>query len=193
MQVNLDGEPVRETLIKQDVLLGRANGIEEDLLIEASKYDKKIYSIAANMQDDDIKSINEMKKLTAEKMKIISNDEMDYTDYAERIVKKRIATPWFRYLLNYDPQINLRNVNCPVLAINGVLDLQVPYKENLEAIQKALLKTKNKDYTIKHFPQLNHLFQTAETGNITEYSNIAETISPLVLKTISRWINERFN
>ena len=78
-------------------------------------------------------------------------------------------SPWFRFYLTYDPQIALMKVKCPVLAINGEKDIQVPAKENLEAIRKALELGGNKDYTVLILPNLNHLFQTAETGAISEY------------------------
>ena len=39
---------------------------------------------------------------------------------------------------------------------------------------------------------LNHLFQTAETGLVTEYASIEETFSPQALSTISDWILQRF-
>jgi len=37
-------------------------------------------------------------------------------------------------------------------------------------------------------PGLNHLFQTCGTGATSEYIKIEETISPLVLQTVSDWI-----
>ncbi len=43
---------------------------------------------------------------------------------------------WFRYFLTYDPRPTLRTVRCPVLAINGEKDLQVPAKENLAEIER---------------------------------------------------------
>ena len=49
-----------------------------------------------------------------------------------------MLTPWFRYFLTYDPRPALRQVKCPVLAINGEKDLQVPPKENLAAIRESL-------------------------------------------------------
>ena len=50
----------------------------------------------------------------------------------------RVAGPWFRYFLTYDPRTALARVKCPVLALNGELDLQVTIDENLPAIEKAL-------------------------------------------------------
>ncbi len=78
-----------------------------------------------------------------------------------------------------------------MLAINGENDLQVASKENLEIIGAALKKSGNKDYTIKSFPKLNHLFQTSETGSPGEYATIEETIAPQVLETIGDWIVKR--
>jgi hypothetical protein len=37
-------------------------------------------------------------------------------------------------------------------------------------------------------PGLNHLFQTAQTGAVSEYAQIDETMSPAVLKLVSDWI-----
>ena len=95
---------------------------------------------------------------------------------------------WFRFYLLYDPRTALMNVNCPVLAVNGEKDIQVPAKENLEAIRQAFESGGNKDYTVLMLPNLNHMFQTAETGAISEYEEIEETISSLALDTVTNWI-----
>ncbi|MEZ4892755.1 MAG: hypothetical protein R2778_07030 [Saprospiraceae bacterium] len=42
---------------------------------------------------------------------------------------------------------------------DGEKDLQVPSKENLAAIAKALKKGGNKNVSTKEFPGLNHLFR----------------------------------
>ena len=55
-------------------------------------------------------------------------------------------TPWFRYFIKYDPEPVLQKVKCPVLALNGELDLQVPADQNLPAIEAALKAGGNKDY-----------------------------------------------
>ncbi len=63
-------------------------------------------------------------------------------------------------------------------------------KENLEAIKEALKAGGNKHYIIEELPNLNHLFQTAEAGALTEYAKIEETISPTALKLIADWIKK---
>lgn len=96
--------------------------------------------------------------------------------------------PWFGYFLSHDPAPTLRHVTCPVLAINGALDTQVPAKENLAAIERALHAGNNRDFKLVELPGLNHLFQTCKTGSVTEYHSIEETIAPIALDTIGEWV-----
>ena len=91
----------------------------------------------------------------------------------------------------YDPRPALRKTKIPVLAIVGEKDVQVPPKENLEAMAKALEEAANTDVTLKELPGLNHLFQTAKTGSLTEYGQIEETFAPAALEMISAWILKR--
>jgi pimeloyl-ACP methyl ester carboxylesterase len=102
-----------------------------------------------------------------------------------------MMSAWYRYFLAYNPRQTLEKVTIPVLALNGENDSQVSAKENLPLIESALKTGRNKDYTIKSFPKLNHLFQTSRTGALSEYAEIDETIAPLVLETISDWILKR--
>jgi fermentation-respiration switch protein FrsA (DUF1100 family) len=102
-----------------------------------------------------------------------------------------LLSPWYRFFLTYDPKPTLTKVKCPVLAINGEKDLQVPPKENLSAIEEALVAGGNKNFIVKELPGLNHLFQTAQTGVPSEYAKIEETISPIALKIIGDWISEQ--
>jgi fermentation-respiration switch protein FrsA (DUF1100 family) len=101
---------------------------------------------------------------------------------------KQLTSPWFRFFLTYDPSTALRKLTCPVLALNGSLDLQVPPAQNLPAIRKALAESGNQHVEVDELPSLNHLFQTAKTGSPAEYGQIEETISPVALDKIASWI-----
>jgi len=96
-----------------------------------------------------------------------------------------------RFFLAYDPRPALAQLQCPVLALNGDRDIQVSAEQNLPEIRAALRKGGNKDATAEALPGLNHLFQTAETGAIGEYSKITETFAPVALGKISDWIGAR--
>jgi hypothetical protein len=101
-----------------------------------------------------------------------------------------LTMPWFRHFIVYDPRPALQKVTCPVLVMNGEKDLQVPPRQNLPEIEKALHAAGNSHITIKEMPGLNHLFQKANTGSPSEYGTIEETISPDVLAFIGDWIEQ---
>jgi fermentation-respiration switch protein FrsA (DUF1100 family) len=90
--------------------------------------------------------------------------------------------------LKFDVRPFLRKVRCPVLALNGGKDSQVPPQENLDGIERELKAGGNRSYTIRELPGLNHLFQTCSTGAFSEYVKIEETVSPLALQAVSDWI-----
>ena len=99
-----------------------------------------------------------------------------------------LASPWMQYFMRYDPAPALEQVKCPVLALNGELDLQVPSQVNLEAIEKHLKGGGNSDVTVRELSGLNHLFQNTATGSPSEYAALEETFAPAALKEISDWI-----
>ena len=95
---------------------------------------------------------------------------------------------WLRFFISYDPATGLSKVKCPVLAINGEKDTQVNATENLGRIKTVLTKSGNKDFEVEAIPGLNHLLQTAHTGDVSEYEGISETMSPVALNIICKWI-----
>lgn len=103
-----------------------------------------------------------------------------------RLQVEQLASPWMYYFIKHDPAPVLEKVTCPVLALNGQKDLQVPPKENLDAIKKALAKGENNKVTIIELERLNHLFQECKTGSPVGYSIIEQTFSPKALEIIKK-------
>lgn len=97
---------------------------------------------------------------------------------------------WYRAFLRHDPAPWLARVDQPVLAVNGSLDIQVVPGANLAGIEAGL--SGNDDVTILQLDGLNHMFQTAQTGEIAEYARIEETFAPSALELITDWITTRF-
>ncbi|WKN41779.1 alpha/beta hydrolase family protein [Tunicatimonas pelagia] len=111
----------------------------------------------------------------------------DKSAFFERQVKT-LTSDWFRYFLAFDPSEYLQQVRCPVLAINGALDVQVTADENLAGIEAALRKGGNQNVTIQKIENQNHLFQTATTGAVAEYGKIEETFNENTMNLIIDWI-----
>jgi hypothetical protein len=155
----------------KEINLGAFDIVVKSASVEAAKTDLRNYLTA------------EIKKMPAEgKPKGISDEEF----IAMQL--NQVTAPWMYYFIRYDPSKALEKVNCPVLALNGEKDLQVPSKVNLPAIEKALKKGGNKQFTTKELPGLNHLFQESKTGAPTEYAGIDQTFSPVAMDLVAKWI-----
>lgn len=103
----------------------------------------------------------------------------------------RLASPWFRFFLEYDPATAIRALECPVLALVGSNDVQVDVATNLPPLKEAIEQAGHQDSAVEELPGLNHLFQTATTGAVSEYDAIEETIAPAVLDRVGNWLEAR--
>lgn len=108
----------------------------------------------------------------------------------ESLDKLRENDAWLKNFLSYDPVPTLKLLRCPVLALIGSRDTQVNAEQNLPAIEKALADGGNKRSTVKTMLELNHLFQRAKTGGVTEYGKIEETMAPEALTEITSWLKK---
>ena len=99
--------------------------------------------------------------------------------------------PWMKAFLNMDFSQFLKSVKCPVMALGGSNDLNVPAEFNMKVL-KSKLPSNSKDF-IKIYPGLNHLFQHSSTGNPLDYVNIEETMSEEVMNDVCTWINKVTN
>ena len=99
--------------------------------------------------------------------------------------------PWMKAFLNMDFSQFLKSVKCPVMALGGSNDLNVPAEFNMKVL-KSKLPSNSKDF-IKIYPGLNHLFQYSSTGNPLDYVNIEETMSEEVMNDVCTWINKVTN
>lgn len=116
--------------------------------------------------------------------------ERDRQSYI-RSIATAFTTPWFHYFLNFDPSSQIKKLqNVHILVLNGDRDIQVLKEDNIPAFEKYLKKSKVTSYTIKTYPDLNHLFQHCTTCTVAEYGTLEETISPEVLNDMSEWMTK---
>ena len=167
-----------EALKQQGVDVTRAAGGSEKDVARQTEIQGKMFAIYSE-------------PITGEEKRKRMHDLLGTNPQADGQIKA-MESPTLRDLLAFDPGPVLRKISCPVLALNGSLDTQVSAKQNLPAIATALAQSGTKDWQITELPGLNHLFQTAKTGGIGEYSQIDETIAPLALRTVNAWLAERF-
>ena len=187
------GLPGEEILILQGALVAKAEGKSDEQIAENRELQERIFEIIRSEKDPQAAEAR-MRLTIKDGLTRLSAVDKEATSVTVEFVEAQVQavqSPWFRFFLTYDPRPALRKVKCPVLALNGEKDLQVPARENLAAIEGALKVGHNPRMTVKELPKLNHLFQTSETGRISEYARNEETIAPIALELIGSWIKEQ--
>lgn len=165
-----------ELLLQQRAALLRANGAKEEFINTYNQYMRQAQEIVlqtANAQTCEQK----LAELFAG------------TPFARQAAATthQLYNPGKIELLKYDPEWDFPEITCPVLALNGDKDHQVPV-ENLIPIHKGITANGNAQVSTIAYPGLNHMFQTADKGLPVEYSDIEETICSKVIEDIVRWL-----
>jgi hypothetical protein len=130
---------------------------------------------------------NSFEKMSPEEKKTIKNKD-EYIKQTVDETIKQFSSKWMRYFMSYDPSYALEKVTCPVLLLFGGKDLQVPVGQNQKPMEDALKKAGNSDYTVRIYPDANHLFQEAGTGSPNEYPQLPKEFVPGFLDEITEWI-----
>ena len=118
----------------------------------------------------------------------------DIDAYVDAVIEQQLTTvqsPWYKSFFEYDPGPVLERLSVPVLALFGELDTQVPAEMNAAAMVAALSAVDNPDFTLFVLPGANHLFQTAVTGSVGEYSELKAEFVPGFLEHIEEWVSMR--
>lgn len=193
------GLPGDQILERQGALIESAAGIPAARIAKNEEAQKQALQIVR--AEPDLKRREE--KLRSALSKVVetqdSRQELARTNGGKPMTSQQIsdfvgrqvamlASPWMRTFILYDPRPTLKKVKCPVLAIDGSRDLQVPPKDDLDAIQDALKAGGNRDVTVRELPGLNHLFQPTKTGSPSEYAAIETTVDPSALQVMGDWI-----
>ena len=183
------GIPVDQLLLLQTAAVSKSQGAKNEEINSSAMFNQKVYAFIKNYSASNLKMdlktvlIAELKKLPKEQA--VPQDKID--DFVKSQLQQ-LSSPWFVYFLKCNPDDYWSKITIPVLAINGTNDVQVTATENLKGIENSLRKANNKNFEIQQFDGLNHLFQDAKTGAVSEYATIEQTISPKVLDKMSTWI-----
>jgi pimeloyl-ACP methyl ester carboxylesterase len=158
------GLPGRAILDYQSERIARALGIPEPLAARSREIQQKLF--AAPPAQAAAVFARETASLTLDEGAVVRGQLGPQLQV--------VASRWFRFLLDYDPRPALARLRCPVLALSGALDLQVPAMPSARVL-----------------PGLNHLLQHARTGSPLEYKEIEETVAPEVLDMVAQFLHSK--
>ena len=180
------GLPGLNVLLRQTEDLMRAEGATEADVAWQLSWRREIMEVSASSvpTDEAADAIRTIVSAAVENPPPGVNESLDQS-MTEQFVGA-FTDPWMRFFLAYDPAPALEELGIPTLALIGSLDLQVSAEENIPALETALAA--NGDAIVSELEGLNHLFQNAETGAVSEYATIEETFSPQAIDLITSWI-----
>jgi pimeloyl-ACP methyl ester carboxylesterase len=187
----MNGESI---LLSQGERVLRASGVDERLVQINRRVQERLFKAVHEGKDADAMQAV-MRDMLREEVPQEDREMLEKQGFSDGYFMeqaKAMVLPWMRHFLSYDPIPALEKVRCPVLALFGERDTQVPPDENTEPVRKALGKG-DKRSSVVVLPRLNHLFQEAETGSPNEYSLIEQTMSPTALRTIDEWIKKIYD
>ena len=185
------GIPIDSLLVEQNADQGRLAGAAADMITMSSVTNKVLYSAVKKYgRLQDVAFQSKIDSVMREALKSYPSAAFGgrSVDQVVSESKIQVSQPWFKYFVGMDPGMELKHVQCPVLALNGTLDSQVRSTTNLAGIKSSLQQAGNKKFQVLAMPGLNHLFQKANTGSVSEYKEIVETVNPDALRKVSDWI-----
>ncbi len=170
--------PIDSLMVSQLYRIGKVAGMNDLALAHAQEINRKNFEI--------VKSNKPHKEAMA---MILDNMKIDpaQLNSASKLELETLLLPSYRYFMRIDPIPFIKKITIPVYAAFGSLDVQVPAEQNLNSL-KSNLPT-NPKTVLKEYEGLNHLFQKASTGAVSEYEHISETINNEVLLDLVKWIH----
>jgi uncharacterized protein len=182
-----------ELMFEQEPLLQRIDGVPEEMITQTRELREQIFALLKEIPDR-AAAENKLREVFTHYFSTLNPAQTKIAETYYGQLEQQIAffnSAWFRYYLTYDPAITLKKVHVPILALNGSRDLIVTPEQNLKRLAHTLEEMGHVDFTVMELPQLNHAFQTCETGSFHEYEKIEETASPVMLNIMSDWLLQK--
>lgn len=179
----------QEVLLQQNQRMFELQGVPDSLIDRRLACMREFFAVADTIGPKG-KLIPTLQEVISHNCPTLSQSQLQTVGLDKKSLlgwSQQLQMPWFKTFLKLDAAQYLPHVKCPILALGGEKDVQVPANENL-----AMIKQLSKGRAdVRSFPSLNHLFQHCTTGLPDEYPTIEETFSPEVLKLMADWILEK--
>lgn len=95
---------------------------------------------------------------------------------------------WYRYQIRFEPDIYLKKIKVPFLALNGDKDIMVPAQLNLSNIREVMTAAGNGKVSVVSLPGLNHLFLRCEKCTNEELPKLSGDFDDSAWQIIKKWI-----
>jgi pimeloyl-ACP methyl ester carboxylesterase len=189
------GLPGGEILVIQEGLIMAAAGVPPEPIAELQQVHRRLHELLL-APDTEPATLREAARAVVERQLGIGATYLGQPaqEVTDEFIDMSVAiwtAPAVMDLVRFDPTPILSQVHCPILALNGTLDLQVPAEQSLANVDRLLAEAGNEQATVRALEGLNHAFQPAQTGLMDEYESVDVTFDPGALALITAWIREQ--
>ncbi len=188
-----------ETTLFQLQPLWRKNTNDEKTLSElaaitkrmalASKYHTTTTSAKKFVKDTLLKvESNQYKQAISyiKKYDLPNSGKKDISTLLASQIGESYQIPWIQYYLQYDPKPEYLACSPALLMVQGGKDIQINPKTTKSLVNE--MTKQGKYVSLLEFGGLNHLFQHSQTGEISEYFTLDETLALEVQAGVMRWL-----
>ncbi|MBS4215217.1 alpha/beta hydrolase family protein [Neobacillus rhizophilus] len=158
---------------------------------------RKLEEIMMTQNDLALKSLNRVIRFIAKKQVAALSSKFDniynLTDEEAKstpVLGKHVKAYYLKEMGEHPAIDYLKDLDKPVLIMQGEKDVQSTVEDDFEAYKKQLDQKPN--VTFKLYPNLNHLFMPAIYGNILKVQKeykVAQKVDSQVFKDIADWIH----
>lgn len=180
-----------EIVLDQNQISLTHQGVEPETIEELQKLNRETFGMLLEWKgtEEDRTALRDQLSRFWNKLPLLVRMKVEKEAFL-RSQFNAMTMPGYLSFLRADPSLYLKEVTCPLLALNGEKDTQVPAVKNIRAITSALEIAGNKNVETRIYPGLNHLFQECITGLTDEYAKSEQTLAPVILNEVGEWLKE---
>lgn len=180
-----------EIVLDQNQISLTHQGVEPETIEELQKLNRETFGMLLEWKgtEEDRTALRDQLSRFWNKLPLLVRMKVEKEAFL-RSQFNAMTMPGYLSFLRANPSLYLKEVTCPLLALNGEKDTQVPAVKNIRAITSALEIAGNKNVETRIYPGLNHLFQECITGLTDEYAKSEQTLAPVMLNEVGEWLKE---
>lgn len=184
-----------EVLVAQNGALLRSGGESEEEIAQAETFARALYTAAVAGDASGMAAAIEAyfgaywDRQPAETRAALGERAAFVANQVTRQIAA-VTTPTFLDLLRSDAGVGWSMATMPVLGVFGGKDTQVVADQNAPLMQDGI-DGRDPSSRVVTLPDANHLFQSAGTGNPTEYGSLEQTFTRDLLPLVVGWVAER--
>lgn len=179
----------KDVLVNQQYDIPIASGMSE----EEAKWNARLFEEAATivLKKETVSFLKDYENWLGtvwEKLPSSFKEDKSMNDMATEM-SVFINSEWAKEFLIYQAADYLKQVDLPMLILNGKKDIQVRWDESQFGFKQHMTPGALERSKFIAYEDLNHLLQPCIKCDIIEYASIETSMSPLVMSDILTWIN----